>query len=813
MTARKEERRAARELASRPPMKHGASTATSLQEEHDFLIGILDVLSQSRQMSEYLERLVGRLQEYSGCRCAGIRLLDEEASMAYVSHTSSRREFRDSEALQCIDADECICFDAITGGTDAVRPCPEHRGSSGSGSIAELPASVSEETRSKKRMVCSQYGYETVALVPLMCQGGILGLVHLADEIENRIPEDKVRFIKRVGVYIAEALQAITAGEALRESEELHRITLSRISDAVFITDDVGALFFICPNVEVIFGYSQDEVRELGNIESLLGSDVYEPAELKSADEVRNIEREILDKAGSKHVLLVNVKCVSIGRGTILYTCRDITERKEAENALREEEEKYHAVFDQARDGIALIDFETGQICDCNQEFERQTGRKLEQLLRMKIWEIRPLDKMEVAKEKFLEIRGKGAGDSTELEFEKPDGEVVPVEFRARSVEVHGAKYLQSIVSDITERKRAEQMLRASEERYALAQRAANIGTWDWDVLTGELRWSDRIEPMFGFAQGEFGGTYKAFLDSVHPEDRQYVEDSINAAVQSGEDYDIEHRVVWPDGTVRWVSERGDVLRNEIGEAVRMLGVAQDITGHKKVDQLKDEFVGMVSHELRNPLTVVIGALHTALTEEERLPQQERRQLLQDAASEAESLSHILGNLLELSRIQADRMLLYPEPVSVRDLAGQTIERIAARAPSHRFSLEFPGDLPAVNADQLRLERVLYNLLENATKYSPEGSKIRVFARREGEYLVTGVSDQGRGLSIEDQAQLFEPFHRLREHRLAGISGTGLGLPVCKRLVEAHGGDIWVESEPGDGSTFYFSLPLAEKAE
>jgi PAS domain S-box-containing protein len=523
-----------------------------------------------------------------------------------------------------------------------------------------------------------------VALVPLTRRGTILGYIHLADEVGKTVPEDKVRFLGRVGEYMAEALQAFRTGQALRESEELHRVTLSRISDAVFITDDTGAFAFICPNAEVIFGYSEDEVRELGNIEKLLGSEVYEPAELKSADELPNIELAVIDKSGSKHILLVNVKHVSIGRGTVLYTCRDITQRK-----------------------------------------------------------------------------------------------------------------------------RTEQMLQASEERYALAQRAANIGSWDWDVPTGGLQWSDQIEPMFGFAQGEFGRTYKAFLDCVHPEDRQYVQDSVNAAVENSQDYDIEHRIVWPDGAVRWVSEKGDVLRNETGKAVRMLGVVQDITEHKKVDQLKDEFVGMVSHELRNPLTVVIGALHTALTEEERLPQQERRQLLQDAASEAESLSHILGNLLELSRIQADRMLLYPEAVSVRDLAGQTIERIAAHSPTHEFSMDFPGDLPAVHADQLRLERVLYNLLENAAKYSPEGSQILVFARREVDCLVVGVSDQGSGLSVKDQAELFEPFHRLRKHALAGISGTGLGLPVCKRLVEAHGGRIWVESAPGDGSVFYFSLPLA----
>ena len=140
-------------------------------------------------------------------------------------------------------------------------------------------------------------------------------------------------------------------------------------------------------------------------------------------------------------------------------------------------------------------------------------------------------------------------------------------------------------LEDISEYKRAEAALRRSEERYALAQRIASIGSWDWDILTGDLHWSDRIEPMFGFAPGEFVATYEGFLQCVHPEDRQYVIDSVDACVNEGRDYDIEHRIVWSDGTVRWVSETGDVVRDKDGKAIRMLGVVQDITARKQAEE------------------------------------------------------------------------------------------------------------------------------------------------------------------------------------------------------------------------------------
>ncbi len=142
-----------------------------------------------------------------------------------------------------------------------------------------------------------------------------------------------------------------------------------------------------------------------------------------------------------------------------------------------------------------------------------------------------------------------------------------------------------SILSrDIIKRKLAEEALRRSEERYALAQKAANIGSWDWNILTGDLFWSDTIEPLFGFSKGEFGATYDAFLESVHPDDRQFVQDSVDASVKDDKEYAIHHRIVWPDGTVRWVSETGDVIRDKDGKPIRMLGIVQDITLNKEAE-------------------------------------------------------------------------------------------------------------------------------------------------------------------------------------------------------------------------------------
>jgi PAS domain S-box-containing protein len=169
-------------------------------------------------------------------------------------------------------------------------------------------------------------------------------------------------------------------------------------------------------------------------------------------------------------------------------------------------------------------------------------------------------------------------------------------------IDIAGNQLVLVSIEDITKQKRTEEALRRSEERYALAQRVANIGSWDWDILTGDLHWSDQIEPMFGFDPGEFAATYEGFLQCVHPEDRQHVIDSVGACVNEGRDYDIEHRIVWSDGTVRWVSEMGDVVRDEDGKAIRMLGVVQDITARK---QAEEEIGSLARFPSENPNPVL----------------------------------------------------------------------------------------------------------------------------------------------------------------------------------------------------------------
>ena len=235
------------------------------------------------------------------------------------------------------------------------------------------------------------------------------------------------------------------------------------------------------------------------------------------------------------------------------------------------------------------------------------------------------------------------------------------------------------------------------------------------------------------------------------------------------------------------------------------MSVARDITERKEVEQLKDEFIGMVSHEIRTPLTVLIGSLSTAMTE--GISSEDARSMMNAAKEGAESLNNIVDNLIELSRYQSNRLTLQKEEVNIKELVKGLVRKQSALLNNRHVIVNISGKLTTVPADKMRIELILTNLLSNAVKYSAEGTDIRLTAKKQSGVVEIGVCDHGVGIPAQKLVDIFQPFERL-ENTSKQTKGLGLGLLVCKRLVEAHGGKIWVESEPEKGSTFFFTLPV-----
>jgi PAS domain S-box-containing protein len=367
------------------------------------------------------------------------------------------------------------------------------------------------------------------------------------------------------------------------------------------------------------------------------------------------------------------------------------------------------------------------------------------------------------------------------------------------------------------------------EQQLRLALAAARLGIWDWDIPTNQVTWSENITEIFGLGQEPFAGTYEAYLNLVHPEDRATLVESIQNCVNTGAEYAIEHRIVWPNGTIHWLACRGDVFRDGHGKPFRMLGTVMDITARQEADaelrrakeaaemasHAKSQFLATMSHEIRTPMNAIIGMAdllrESSLTRE----QLEYVGIFRRAGM---TLVNLISDLLDFSKMEAGRLALEETEFDLRDVIDKTTEMLALQAQEKGLELacSVASDVvPALIGDPHRLRQIFLNLLSNAIKFTDQGRvDLRVMNdpdAKEPGVLRFIVSDTGIGIPPQKQELIFEQFAQADTSVTRKYGGTGLGLSICKQLVELMGGRIWVDSQPGRGSAFCFTAHLARQ--
>jgi len=375
---------------------------------------------------------------------------------------------------------------------------------------------------------------------------------------------------------------------------------------------------------------------------------------------------------------------------------------------------------------------------------------------------------------------------------------------------------------ELLERKRVEDKLRGEQERLQLALSAAKMETWNWNIETGAVSWSDGIEAMFGMGEGQFDGKYETYLSLIHSEDLSYLQSSIRQALSDEKfNYVVEHRLIWQNGDVCWLEGRGRVYRDGNGKPIRMAGTVVDITARKNAETEREhlirelaeknaeleQFTYTVSHDLKAPIITIKGFLGF-LGEDVRSGNRERMSKDISRINEATDKMHrLLNELLELSRI--GRMMNSPEPVSFNGLVNDAIEILQGRLQTTSPELKIADDLPMVHGDRRRLLEVVQNLIDNAAKFSASHPSPLIeigWNGHEADVPVFYVKDNGIGIPVEHHERIFTLFNKLDPM----AEGTGVGLALVKRIIEFHGGRIWVESKTGVGTTFYFTLQQQE---
>lgn len=361
------------------------------------------------------------------------------------------------------------------------------------------------------------------------------------------------------------------------------------------------------------------------------------------------------------------------------------------------------------------------------------------------------------------------------------------------------------IATEVTKQVVARQLLEDAEERLRLAIEATGIGTWDLDIAEDVIFASPTLIEMLGLDPEE-KVTRQQMYDIVHPEDKLIVSTAFDEAIKTGI-YLYEARIIWPDGSLHWIRTSGKVIYDEQHKPLRMLGTTNDITERKQDEIMKNDFIAMASHELKTPLTSLKAYIQLLIANAKKTSDLFLISLLEKSERQINKMTRLIYGFLDLSKIESGRLRLNTQNFDINILINEVIADSMPAAPGH--NIVFNAGLPIhVTADKEKISQVLGNLINNAVKYSANGSIITITAKTEGENLRVGIKDQGIGLKPKDQKKIFQRFFRVDDENARGQSGFGIGLYLSAEIIKLHHGSIGVESEEGGGSEFYFLLPL-----
>ena len=657
-----------------------------------------------------------------------------------------------------------------------------------------------------------------------------------------------------------EELQSLNEELTTLNQENRHKVEeLSQLSgdlQNLLAATDIATLFLdrqlrimrFTPRVGDLFSVRlPDRGRPLSDLTHRLGYNDLQDDARRVLDKLTPVEREVQDEAGRWYLTRVLPYRSSDDRiEGVVITFVDITARKQSEEALRQQEaelrqseQRLRSVLEHIPAGVVIAEPD-GTLVYGNREMERifqisfGTSPGSDDYRRWPVYRANtdePLPPEEMPISRTLSSGDIVIGE--EMRIRQPDGTFRTILINTMPI-YDEQDHLTLVVAafiDVTERLESQAALSVSEEQVrgtnhllTLATDASQLGWGTWDFATGMAHWDERGRRIVGLDEPD--GSAEEWLSRLHPEDRPRVEKHIQECIAAGRPFDMQYRVVWPDGELRYVHGSGAIELDADGKPQRGTGLVRDITHRKRREEelrrakeeaerairAKEDFLAHMSHEIRTPLNAVSGITELMLRQD---PAPHQMDNLRTLRFSAQNLKALVDDILDFSKIEAGKVAVEETEVDLSDLLRslESAHRVRANEQSTELNFSVDDAVPtAIRTDSLKLSQILNNLLSNAIKFTKAGqvSVTVTLERQEAEryWLTFAVQDTGLGIAPDKLATIFDTFTQADISTVREYGGTGLGLSITKLLLELLGSEIEVESEPGVGSRFFFTLPV-----
>lgn len=613
----------------------------------------------------------------------------------------------------------------------------------------------------------------------------------------------------------------VTERKKAEESLSFQAAVVSNVNDAVIATDENFRFSFWNKSAEELLGWTAGEV--IGqSAQKLLQTKLEGMTRQEAADKLLKdgqFKGEVyyLKKDGSYVLTEINSKILYESNGntkSIITSLRDIAERKKMEEALRQSEERFFKAFINSPYAMTITKLPKGIWTDVNESFIRLTGYSREELLGHTsadfnmVIEKDPQERARIIKS----IQETGSVSDAEVSIRTRRGELRQVVLSAVITKLNGEDYVITQHIDITERKRAEEALMESKERLLDAQELAHLGSFTFDIQTKRYEWTDELFKIYGLDPENGNPSYEEMVLLVHPDDRGNIMPALQEAVENIKDkIELEYRIIRPDGQVRYIKYTERPTFDRKAKFAKRLGAVLDITEMKKTQyQLErtiadlERFAFAASHDLQEPIRVMGSYAHLLMKRYKGRLDPQADRYLKFMFEGALRLQLLIRDLLNYARLREDEMAF--SSVDLNTVLTAVLDDLKRPATEAGAIISW-GELPQILAARSQIKQLFTNLLSNAIKFRKKNTVpvISIYAEDRGKEWLFTVEDNGIGIEPESAKLLFNIFQRLNERDV--YPGVGIGLAICKRIVERHEGSIWVESEPGKGSRFYFTIP------